>query len=96
MTASKHAIEATTRTIRVSAGSHETLRRWAAASGASLVATVDKLVDDTERQRFWEAIDAYHAELRDNPAALAEYKAESDSLAGPVADGLDEWPWEEE
>ncbi len=77
-------------------GSHEALQGWAATAGVSLTATVDKLVEDAERQRFWEAMDAYHAELRDSPEALADYKAESNSLAGPVADGLAEWPWEEE
>ena len=55
---------------------------------------MDKLIDDAERQKFWDEMDAYHAELRDNAEALAAYKAESDALAGPVADGLEDWPWE--
>jgi hypothetical protein len=86
---------AKTRTIRVSTQSHESLRRWAAQHGCSLVAAVDQLVEEAERERFWEEMDAYHATLRENPQALAEYQAESEALEGPVADGLEQWPWEE-
>jgi hypothetical protein len=85
-----------TRTLRVSAQSHATIQRFATERGTSLIAAVDRLVEEAERSRFWDGMDAYHAALRDNPQALADYRVESEALEGPIADGLDEWPWEAE
>ncbi len=85
-----------TKTLRVSLESYAALCRFASERGTSLIATVDQLVEEAECDRFWEAMDAYFAALQGDPRVLADYQAESEALATAVADGLDEWPWEED
>jgi hypothetical protein len=78
-----------TTTVRVSEKAHRKLRQLAEADGAPMQATLEKALDEYERQRFFDAADAAWAALRADPVAWAEELEERRLWDATLADGLD-------
>lgn len=64
-------------TIRVPPETHERLRALAAARKQSIGQVVTEAVEHLEAERFWDELDAAYERLYADPAAAAEYEAET-------------------
>jgi len=77
-------------TVRVSAETHELLRKLAAASGEPLQRVLERAVENYRREQFFAELDAAYERLQADPAAWRDYLAEQAELEGTLADGLDD------
>ncbi|HWD44194.1 MAG TPA: hypothetical protein VHM23_10880, partial [Actinomycetota bacterium] len=77
-------------TVRVSAETHELLRKLAAATGEPLQRVLERTVENYRRQQFFTELDAADERLQADPVAWKDYLAEQAELEGTLADGLDD------
>jgi predicted transcriptional regulator len=75
--------------VRISEKAGKTLKQLAAESGETMQSILDKALEDYKRKRFFDALDADIAALQADPAAWAEYKAETALWDATLMDGLD-------
>lgn len=73
-------------TIRVSDETKERVAALASSTGRPMTELLDEAVDALERKLFFEGLNARYAELRDDPEAWAEIRAERRAEEGPVRD----------
>ncbi len=76
--------------VRVSARTHEALRELAAQSGETMQAILDKAVEDYQRQRFFDELNAGYAALRADPKAWQEELEERAAWDVTLLDGLED------
>ncbi len=85
-----------TTSVRIRKADHEVLREMAAEDELTLTDELGRLIDEKRRERFIEAANREMAAIKENdPEAWEDLQEEYRSLEGTLADGLDEWPWEE-
>ena len=77
-------------TVRVSAETHELLRKLAAATGEPLQRVLERAVENYRREQFFAEVDAAYEQLQADPVAWKDYLAEQAELEGTLADGLDD------
>jgi hypothetical protein len=77
-------------TVRLSAASHQRLRRLASETGEPMTSVLDKAIDIYERKRFLEGVNADFAALRNNPELWEEELEERRLWDATLADGLDD------
>jgi predicted transcriptional regulator len=77
-------------TVRVSAETHELLRKLAAATGEPLQRVLERAVESYRREQFYAEFNAAFERLRSDPAAWEDYLAEQAEMEGTLADGLDD------
>jgi predicted DNA-binding protein len=77
-------------TVRVSAETHELLRKLAAATGEPLQRVLERAVENYRRERFFAELDAAYERLQADPVAWKDYLGEQAELEGTLADGLDD------
>ena len=77
-------------TVRVSAETHELLRKLAAASGEPLQRVLERAVENYRREQFYAELDAAYERLQADPDAWEDYLAEQREMEGTLADGLDD------
>ena len=77
-------------TVRVSAETHELLRKLAAATGEPLQRVLERAVEHYRRGQFFAELDAAYERLQADPVAWKDYLAEQAELEGTLADGLDD------
>jgi predicted DNA-binding protein len=75
-------------TIRVTPETRDRLNRISAERGISAGEVVDELVSTAEDRALIEAMERHYKELRDNPEAWAEFKAEGAAWDATAGDGL--------
>jgi predicted transcriptional regulator len=84
----------TSTTIRVPLSVHDRAQRLAEAESTTLGAVIEAALDRYERIRMMESYNEAMARLQADPAAWAEWQAEIASLEGPLAETLEEYPYE--
>jgi predicted DNA-binding protein len=77
-------------TVRVSAETHELLRKLAAATGEPLQRVLERAVENYRREQFYAEFNAAFERLRSDPVAWKDYLAEQAEMEGTLADGLDD------
>lgn len=77
-------------TVRVSAETHELLRKLAAATGEPLQRVLERAVESYRREQFYAEFNAAFERLRSDPVAWEDYLAEQREMEGTLADGLDD------
>jgi predicted DNA-binding protein len=77
-------------TVRVSAETHESLRKLAAATGEPLQRVLERAVESYRREQFFAEFNAAFERLRSDPVAWEDHLAEQAELEGTLADGLDD------
>jgi predicted transcriptional regulator len=87
-------IALTSTTIRVPITVHDRAQRLAEAESTTLGAVIEAALDRYERIRMMEAYNEAMARLQDDPTAWADWQAEVASLEGPLAETLEEYPYE--
>jgi hypothetical protein len=84
-------------TIRVPQQTHERILRLAASrKNANIGDIVDEATRRLEDDDWFEAFNASFAALRADPVASADYDAEVAAWDVTLADGLEEWPYDED
>ena len=78
-------------TVRVSAETHELLRKLAEASGEPLQKVLERAVENYRREQFFTELNAAYARLQADPVAWKEELAERALWESTLADGLDDW-----
>jgi predicted transcriptional regulator len=78
-------------TVRVSAETHELLRKLAEASGEPLQKVLERAVENYRREQFFTELNAAYARLQADPVAWEEELAERALWESTLADGLDDW-----
>ena len=78
-------------TVRVSAETHELLRKLAEASGEPLQKVLERAVENYRREQFFTELNAAYARLQADPVAWEEELAERALWERTLADGLDDW-----
>jgi predicted transcriptional regulator len=76
--------------VRVSAETHDVLRRLAAATGEPLERVLERAVESYRREQFYAEFDAAYARLQADPVAWEEELAERALWEVTLADGLDD------
>jgi hypothetical protein len=76
--------------VRITERTRETLREIARSDEESMQAVMEKAVEEYRRKRFFEAVDADYARLRDDPEAWDAYQAELKAWDTTLMDGLAE------
>lgn len=80
--------------VKVSAKNHARLREWAKEDRRSMSDIVNDLIEQHERERFWDGVREDYERLRRNPAAWKDYQDEIALYEGASMDGLeDEEPY---
>jgi predicted transcriptional regulator len=82
-------------TIRIPAETHERLRALATARQQPIGQVVTVAVEHLEAERFWDELEAAYEQLYADPAAAAEYEAETAAWDATLLDGLETDPWVE-
>jgi predicted transcriptional regulator len=77
-------------TVRVSAETHDVLRKLAAATGEPLERILERAVESYRREQFDAEFDAAYARLQADPVAWEEELAERALWEVTLADGLDD------
>jgi predicted transcriptional regulator len=77
-------------TVRVSAETHDVLRKLAAATGEPLERVLERAVESYRREQFYAEFDAAYARLQADPVAWEEELAERAVWEVTLADGLDD------
>jgi predicted DNA-binding protein len=77
-------------TVRVSAETHELLRKLAAATGEPLQRVLERAVENYRREQFYAEFNAAFERLRSDPVAWKDHLAERAEMEGTLADGLDD------
>jgi predicted transcriptional regulator len=77
-------------TVRVSAETHDVLRKLAAATGEPLERILERAVESYRREQFYAEFDAAYARLQADPVAWEEELAERALWEVTLADGLDD------
>ena len=77
---------------RVSAQTHEQLRRLAAARKEPIGKVVAAAVERQDEEQFWAEVHAAYDRLRAEPAAWEEYQSESREWDVALLDGLEDEP----
>jgi predicted transcriptional regulator len=77
-------------TVRVSAETHDVLRKLAAATGEPLERVLERAVESYRREQFYAEFDAAYARLQADPVAWEEELAERALWEVTLADGLDD------
>ena len=85
-----------TTTIRITEATHETLRELARATKQPIGEIVAKAVELYQERRFWQEVDEAYAQLWADPVAAAEELAERALWDNTVADGLADFPYEDQ
>ena len=81
--------------IRVPPETHERLQALATARKQSIGQVVTAAVQQLGEERFWEELEAAFERLSADPAAAAEYEAETTAWDATLLDGLETDPWVE-
>jgi predicted transcriptional regulator len=76
--------------VRVSAETHDVLRKLAAATGEPLERVLERAVESYRREQFYAEFDAAYARLQADPVAWEEELAERAVWEVTLADGLDD------
>ena len=76
--------------VRVSAETHDVLRKLAAATGEPLGRVLERAVESYRREQFYAEFDAAYARLQADPVAWEEELAERAVWEVTLADGLDD------
>jgi predicted transcriptional regulator len=76
--------------VRVSAETHDVLRKLAAATGEPLERILERAVESYRREQFYAEFDAAYARLQADPVAWEEELAERALWEVTLADGLDD------
>jgi predicted transcriptional regulator len=76
--------------VRVSAETHDVLRKLAAATGEPLERVLERAVESYRREQFYAEFDAAYARLQADPVAWEEELAERALWEVTLADGLDD------
>lgn len=76
-------------TVRISKGTHATLRRLAEEAGMSMTAILEASLKEYQKQRFWEEFHAGYAALRADTEKWADYQKEIAVWDVTLADGLE-------
>lgn len=76
--------------VRVSAETHDVLRKLAAATGEPLGRVLERAVESYRREQFFAELDAAYERLQADPVAWKDHLAEQVELEGTLADGLDD------
>ena len=79
-----------TETVRVSAGTHSTLKELAELTGQPMTVVLDRAVEAFRREQFLDECDRAYARLRADPKAWAEELAERAAWDVTLADGLED------
>lgn len=79
--------------VRVSSGTHQTLRRLSEHSGESMTMLLDRAVECYRREQLFADAERTYRELESDLDAIAELEAEYDLWDGTVADGLERQTW---
>jgi predicted transcriptional regulator len=77
-------------TVRVSAETHDVLRKLAAATGEPLERILERAFESYRREQFYAEFDAAYARLQADPVAWEEELAERALWEVTLADGLDD------
>jgi hypothetical protein len=72
------------------------LKAWAERHDRSLTDELDRVVEEIRRKRFHERASDAYAQLREDEEAWDEHQKERDVWATTTADGLKEYPYEED
>jgi predicted transcriptional regulator len=75
--------------VRVSDGTHATLKELAERSGEPIHVVVEKAVEAYRRERFFVELDEAYAALQNDPEAWSEELAERAAWEITLADGLE-------
>jgi hypothetical protein len=73
--------------IRISSTSHQALRALAEQCGEPIQTVLDKAIETYRRQRFFEALNAAYAALREDPGAWKEELEERAAWDATLQDG---------
>jgi predicted transcriptional regulator len=84
----------TSTTIRVPITVHDRAQRLAEAESTTLGAVIEAALDRYERIRMMEAYNEAMARIQADPAAWADWQAEIALLESPLAETLEEYPYE--
>ena len=76
--------------IRISPKSKAVLRELAQAQGTSMQAVLDAAIEQYQRDKFLDEVNAAYACLKSDPAAWAEELSERAILEGTLLDGLED------
>jgi hypothetical protein len=77
-------------TVRISEHTRETLRELAQTEDETMQAVLERAVEEYRRKRFIDNLNAFYAELRNDPEAWKAHEEELALWDGTLADGLPE------
>jgi hypothetical protein len=82
-------------TIRVNKPTIDMVRELAAKAQTTMTAVVEAAVREYRANQFWKEVEAGYAALRADPKAWAEYQEEIRAWDCTLADGLEDFPYEQ-
>jgi hypothetical protein len=82
-------------TIRINKKTLEMVRELADQAETTMTAIVEAAVREYRVARFWKELEAGYSALRANPEAWADYQQEISAWDCTLADGLEEFPYEQ-
>lgn len=75
--------------LRISKETHEKLRELARTQGLSMQGVLEKALDEYQKNRFFDSLDASFAALKNDPEAWAEELRERRLWESRLMDGID-------